>query len=636
MYMNIAAIFFRFIVAAFVLAPITLVGAEMPTVDETLKRELMRVPGNWETVTVPDTLDLAERARYAINCLTGNLAPDSFFCTYQALDLDTPSTDARGLTWNITPENLGALPLLRTMCGSEQNLAIEYNAMRALMEQIDDNGLMFYPLRQDGAAQYTSYPQVNGTMACTIANWYHRDGNPKWLPWIRLLSKGLDDVKIEVEDRAYYPNESSVGRDGNWHWTEREGRENAPIPYHPPEEPFVDHQGLEGAVKCDHGRPIQALVIDYRLNQHAASLKTAKLLTRFVLKRSFWVDDPEMNPGNEHGIYAGHNHNNLLTLMGMLSLAEAADDLALKQFVREAYHHAVRSGVAHLGFYPGWVQPERCLRPASARSVTETCAVADALMLAVRLSDLGLGDYWDDVDYTVRNHLTASQMIDLEGIKSCYQINAEGIKWLERFQGGFFAGPGPVAVPSGHGAVAGCCSANGALALYYAWHGITRFSGGIATVNLFLNRATPWIDIDSYLPYEGRVVLNNKQAHTVLVRVPSWLNPASIRAFVNDELVHPPIVDQRLVFTKLRSNKEKSSEKCVIRLEFDVPEHTVKSTVDGKVYTIQYRGSTVVDIQPREGDTKKYVLYQREHMKATNAPMHEVRRFIAEKTIPLP
>jgi len=31
--------------------------------------------------------------------------------------------------------------------------------------------------------------------------------------------------------------------------------------------------------------------------------------------------------------------------------------------------------------------------------------------LAIRLSDYGVGDYWDDVDQYVRNHLTESQLL---------------------------------------------------------------------------------------------------------------------------------------------------------------------------------------------------------------------------------
>ena len=45
--------------------------------------------------------------------------------------------------------------------------------------------------------------------------------------------------------------------------------------------------------------------------------------------------------------------------------------------------------------------------------VSEGCGVADMIRLAVKLTDAGLGDYWDDVDSIVRNHGTEQQFIDL-------------------------------------------------------------------------------------------------------------------------------------------------------------------------------------------------------------------------------
>ena len=42
-------------------------------------------------------------------------------------------------------------------------------------------------------------------------------------------------------------------------------------------------------------------------------------------------------------------------------------------------------------------------------------------------------------------------------------------------------------------------------------------------MNLLLNRASPWVDIDSSLPYEGLVRIRNKVADTVAVRVPGWV-----------------------------------------------------------------------------------------------------------------
>src|SRR5207247_8972671 len=79
----------------------------------------------------------------------------------------------------------------------------------------------------------------------------------------------------------------------------------------------------------------------------------------------------------------------------------------------------------------------------------------------------------------------------------------------------------------------GCCSANGSIGLYYAWEGITRFSDGVATVNLFLNRASAWMDVDSYLPYEGKVELHNKQTTVPLVSIRNWIDIDATKSYLN-------------------------------------------------------------------------------------------------------
>ena len=63
------------------------------------------------------------------------------------------------------------------------------------------------------------------------------------------------------------------------------------------------------------------------------------------------------------------------------------------------------------------------------------------------------------------------------------------------------------------------------MGLSYAWHGITRFDepSGTATVNLRFNRAAAWLDSDCWLPYEGRVVVHNRKATSMLVRLPYWV-----------------------------------------------------------------------------------------------------------------
>jgi hypothetical protein len=174
----------------------------------------------------------------------------------------------------------------------------------------------------------------------------------------------------------------------------------------------------------------------------------------------------------------------------------------------------------------------------------------------------------------------------------------------------------------------GCCSVEGSIGLYYTWEGITRFSNGVATVNLFLNRASKWLDIDSYLSYEGKVELHNKEARTALVRIPNWVEMAEVRSFVDNALAHPASNGRYLVFEGLKKG-------LTIRLEFPNPEAQEEHTIGGQRYRVTFRGSTVIDIEPRPKDPGLIPLYQRSQFKAEKAPMHTVRRFVPDKVLPL-
>src|SRR5437016_11383443 len=125
----------------------------------------------------------------------------------------------------------------------------------------------------------------------------------------------------------------------------------------------------------------------------------------------------------------------------------------------------------------------------------------------------------------------------------------------------------------------GCCSANGSIGLYYAWEGVTRFSDGVATVNLFLNRASKWMDIDSYLPYEGKVDLHNKEARVALVRIPHWVAIPEVKAFINNTSARPAHSGRYLVFDGLRKG-------TTICLEFPNPETKEGHTIGGNGYQV--------------------------------------------------
>ena len=407
------------------------------------------------------------------------------------------------------------------------------------------------------------------------------------------------------------------------------------LPYNPPDEPYLDQQGREGAVKYIHAYPLRTLVQDYRHNGEEASLELAGQILKFILKPGMWENTTlEGYKGHEHAIFSGHFHANVGALLALLDLAEATQDQWLKQFVREGYENTRRHGAVRMGWFPGYLTPAKFERPAYLAGQTETCAIAEIVQLAVRLSDAGMGDYWDDADAILRNHLSESQYADVDTMREVAEELPGVAECIEDFVGGFGS-----AEPTTKGPfVWGCCTANGAIGLYYGWHGITRFEDGVATVNLLLNRASPWMDINSYLPYEGKVELLNKGARTIVIRIPSWVEIGQVNCSIDDQLATPLMSGRQLIFDGLAPD-------ATVRLAFPTPEGVERYTLNGTLYKVTYRGSTVVDIEPRDedlspvarasGTTRSVPLYQRDHLKADKAPMRTVKRFVADKVLPL-
>lgn len=593
--------------------------------DKLIDINTIRPKGQWYDATVPDTLDLAEHARLSLNALIGNMEPGQYYGVYQGLRFDVDPPRRHALSWNMTPKNARTIPYLRAITGSDFGLEAEAGMMRALLGQIRKDGLMYYPFDGSGPPKGTSYPQSNASTLFAALLWHDRDGNRAWLDVVELLAKGLRNTAIQVEDRAYYPLQSGITPDGKWKFML--GGENKPIPYNPPDEPISDQDGLEGASKSDQARCMAALAKHYRLTGNTESLAISRKILRFCLKPGMWADTrAEGSPGNEHGVWYGHFHNNTNCLIAMLDVAAADNDDRLRHFIREGYDHARRTGVVRLGWFPAWTMPEKYNRPGWLNGVTEPCAAGDMVVLAVRMSDAGLGDFWDDVDAIVRNHLVAQQIGDLDRWRRVSGGKIENDALRRQFLGGF-SGGNPTAIELTD--IAGCCSVNGAQGLAYAWHGIIRFADGVATVNLFLNRASPWMDIDSHLPYEGKVVLHNKQAHTALVRLPAWVRAESVLGFVNDQSIQPVLAGHSLLFQKLKPRDE-------IRLEFPVTESTDTCTIYGKEYAVTFRGSTVVGIAPTDPTPNRYLLYyDREKSRQGLAPLRRVKRFVTDQVLPL-
>lgn len=189
-----------------------------------------------------------------------------------------------------------------------------------------------------------------------------------------------------------------------------------------------------------------------------------------------------------------------------------------------------------------------------------------------------------------------------------------------------------------------CCSPWGCMGLFYAWDGTLRYANGIARVNLLLNRASPWMDIDSYLPYEGKVVLRNKAVKKAFIRIPLWVDKKKVVCQIGRRVVKPEWFGNYLYIENLKVRN-------TVTIKFPVTERTERWTTDetllpdlpgwpGKVTrSFRFKGNTLVDISPPiptwpldkgnwwlyKGRTQKY--------RARKSPIKEIKRFVTSLSL---
>ena len=179
-----------------------------------------------------------------------------------------------------------------------------------------------------------------------------------------------------------------------------------------------------------------------------------------------------------------------------------------------------------------------------------------------------------------------------------------------------------------------CCSPHGNMGLFYAWDGALRHDSGVVRVNLLLNRASPWLDVDSYLPYEGKVVLRNKSASEAWVRMPLWVDGRAVRVDVGGQERPNQWLGRHVRVRDLRPDD-------TVTVRFPVVERTEVWTIPRltwpgpaqKTHTCRFRGNTLVEIDPPIMDGSPLYQARPETYRATEAPLKETTRYVTEKRL---
>jgi hypothetical protein len=552
---------------------------------------------------VPDTLDLADRMGLAVNALTNVWYPEERWALGFVVDLSRrpavlfPShiTDAY---LNIPPKFLEALVVCRLASGNTDNLDVDLEVLRSQLDLLGEDGLTYCPT--DTLERFTEprpFSEVwgEGRMLLALSMLSQVDDNPRWAEIGRRKVDRLLSLTREKEGFRFL-----------WKGRFRPG-ETVPTGA---DEPAV---AIEDGSLAD-GNPVFSMIYSvgalghgsglfYRVTGYEPALELSRGLARWALARMF---------KNEDGRYEfWHFHHGLYALMAVCEYGYAANDREVLERVDACYRWAREMGEPLIGFYPE-AMPGSDWYLSRQGNTVEICEVADMVFLALYLTRAGLGDYWDDVDRWVRNMYAEGQIRDidfLDRIPDSY-FNPEPSRRPHQdtrdipqrsvgsFLGWMRANDGLNIVKTREGlklsdrSIMHCCTANGARTLYYVWDSIVTQQADEVRVNLLLNRASSWLDVLSYLPAEGRVVLQIKDAPKVAVRIPEWCDPMDVQVSVGDESRKPSVEGRFVRVTGLNPGDQ-------LKLTFPVPERVVHRVIGEIPYKLILRGSNVVSIDPK-------------------------------------
>ena len=589
---------------------------------------------------IPDTLDLAERAELAINGLTGPTDPEADYEAYWQVNFFRNPP----IMWHdiddVQPKFMEALPLLRIITGSQYNNQVDHAWMSTLLRSIGPDGLIYMPLigrpwakfyrgpdgypnpvwKENGQTTNIDDPSVKfiaqpwvatGRLLSSMVVYYNRDNNKIWKTIARKVVDRLTTLAIHKDSFSYYvegsfePN-ATVDK-------------NAKIP-----------QGVQAGLST--GRLIQGLTHVYKFMDYQPALELAGKLVSYLKDYAAFFDKNGKFIENTEERNFIHFHDHAIDLLFILEYATETKDMELIKFVNKSYRWARTQGSCTVGFFPEIIEdiPISYNYPQHQRGclISETCEVTDMINLALKLTKLGVADYWDDVDRWVRNQFAENQLTRIDWIERIHnpakEINVMRVgetdeRVAERNIGAFAGWPSANDWSLTAG-IMHCCTGNGARTIYYIWENVITYNNNKLSLNLLLNHASKWADVNSHIPYEGKVEIKIKQQCNVAsIRIPEWIesNSPDVTCLVNN---HPKEVTWNGRFVEIASINQGDT----VILDFPIEEKTVTEMIGSVLYTLVIKGNEVVFIDP---PGKIHPLYQRAHYRENNTRWKKVKRF---------
>jgi len=142
-------------------------------------------------------------------------------------------------------------------------------------------------------------------------------------------------------------------------------------------------------------------------------------------------------------------------------------------------------------------------------------------------------------------------------------------------------------------------------------------------VNLLLNRASPWADVESYIPYQGKVEVKVKTSCELSIRIPEWVSPNEVRCQVQGK-------ERSLFFNGRYAQVGEVKPQDAVTLSFPIEEKTYVVHIEKQRFTLIQKGNEMVSISP---PGRLHPLYRREYYRDSTPRWRKITRFVSDEQI---
>jgi hypothetical protein len=614
-------------------------------------------PGEYYDAVVPATFDLAERARLAVHGMTSMTNPNLYYEMYFTVVHMSQPPSMRHSQSDLDTQGkfIESTALLRVVSGSKENLHVDKTWMEVLLKMQGDDGFLYTPTTGRDWAMYPHRDESSGSPGanenptkqfCLVSFGTARslaamclfaqlDPEGPWKEAAHRLAHAYDPMMINKGD-----NESYLF--STWMY-----------PGRPIEKPTINRFDESVYLAGTQAWIAQYLVMYDRAFNDAACSKLAERIMNYNMfdrqvneaNGRFQPSKKGVGTGPLEGNYS-HFHTNATNILACLYVYQQTGNKPLLDRALVSYEYGKAKGEPLIGFFP---EVTTGIDAHVGSRTSETCEVADMVVAALTFAKLGYDSCWDDADRWARNQLAENQLTQTAWVTdgrldhSRSQAPPDFFKTgrittdhvTERSLGGFAGWPAPndwVSAEDWWGGnkqnilstIMNCCTASGSRALFALWRDMLNYDKGTLAVNLLFNRASKWADIDSYIPYLGKVEFKIKEPLNLKVRIPQWVQPGEAKCEVNGQARNLTYEGRYCMVGKVEKGQ-------TAVLTFPISERSEQRNVEGFTYNFIIRGNDIVEVDP---PGKYSPFYQRAHYRTGKPLYQKVNRFVSQLEVP--